>query len=301
MNIVVGTRGSKLALTQTNGVVEQLREKNPQVTFEVKIIKTMGDRIQDMPLDKMGDKGIFTKEIEAALLNKEIDLAVHSMKDMPSELPEGLKFGSSPKRADPRDVLILKEGFKSLSELPYGARVATGSKRRKYQLLQLRPDLNIVPIRGNVDTRLRKLKEENLDGIVLAAAGLVRLGMEDVITEYLPLEKMIPAPSQGILAIEIRENDKIIETMLQGIEDQETMIQREAERSFMDSLGGSCHVPMGAYCRIDGQHLHLLGVYGDENGNILIKREESAPLGCEKKLGEELGSSMRKELNGYER
>ena len=177
MKIVVGTRGSKLAVTQTNWVIDKLKEKHPSVEFEVKIIKTKGDLIQNVSLDKIGDKGLFVREIEQQLIDGEIDMAVHSMKDMPSSLPEGLKFASVPKREDQRDVLILKDGYNSLEDLPQGATIGTGSKRRKYQLLNHRPDLNIVSIRGNVDTRIRKIKDENLDGIVLAASGILRVGL----------------------------------------------------------------------------------------------------------------------------
>lgn len=168
MKVVVGTRGSKLALTQTNWVIDELKKNNPEVDFEIKIIKTKGDLVQHLSLDKIGDKGLFVKEIEQQLLYKEIDIAVHSMKDMPSCLPAGLKFAGIPKREDPRDVLILKEGYTSIDDLPQGAKIGTGSKRRKYQLLRARPDLEIVPIRGNIDTRVRKIEDENLDGVVLA-------------------------------------------------------------------------------------------------------------------------------------
>ena len=197
MKIIVGTRGSKLAVTQTNWVINKLKEKHPEVEFETKIIKTKGDLIQNVSLDKIGDKGLFVKEIEQQLIDGQIDMAVHSMKDMPSNLPEGLKFASIPKREDARDVLVLKEGYSSINDLPNGAKVATGSKRRKYQLLKYRPDLNIVPIRGNVDTRIRKIVDENLDGVVLAASGLLRVGLEDKITYYIPKDIMIPAPAQG--------------------------------------------------------------------------------------------------------
>ena len=220
MKIIVGTRGSKLAVTQTNWVINKLKEKHPEVEFETKIIKTKGDLIQNVSLDKIGDKGLFVKEIEQQLIDGQIDMAVHSMKDMPSNLPEGLKFASIPKREDARDVLVLKEGYSSINDLPNGAKVATGSKRRKYQLLKYRPDLNIVPIRGNIDTRIRKIVDENLDGVVLAASGLLRVGLEDKITYYIPKDIMIPAPAQGALAIEIRENSKDIEEIINSLKDK---------------------------------------------------------------------------------
>ena len=266
MKIIVGTRGSKLAVTQTNWVINKLKEKHPEVEFETKIIKTKGDLIQNVSLDKIGDKGLFVKEIEQQLIDGQIDMAVHSMKDMPSNLPKGLKFASIPKREDARDVLVLKEGYSSINDLPNGAKVATGSKRRKYQLLKYRPDLNIVPIRGNIDTRIRKIVDENLDGVVLAASGLLRVGLEDKITYYIPKDIMIPAPAQGALAIEIRENSKDIEEIINSLKDKETEIQVAAERGFLDGINGSCHIPIGAYCDVDGENISLTGLYGDEEG-----------------------------------
>ena len=272
MKIVVGTRGSKLALVQTNWVVEALKKVNPGIEFEVKVIKTKGDLVTHLPLHKIGDKGLFTKEIEQQLLNKEIDLAVHSMKDMPSVLPDGLKFASVPRREDPRDVLVLKDGYNTIEDLPMGAKIGTGSKRRTYQLLKYRPDLEIVPIRGNIDTRIRKIEGENLDGVVLAAAGLLRADLENRISYYLPTNIMVPAPAQGALALEIRENDSYMEEIISHIKDEATEIQVSAERGFLTGVNGSCHVPMGAYCEIDNDKLTLTGLYGNEDGkNVVVK------------------------------
>ena len=300
MKLVVGTRGSNLALVQTNWVVDQLKKENPGVEFEVKIIKTKGDLIKDLPLDKIGDKGLFVKEIEKSLLDGEIDMAVHSMKDMPSYLPEGLKFAHSPKREDPRDALIFKEGYKSLDDLPQGARIGTGSKRRKYQLLKYRPDLNIVPIRGNIDTRIRKIVDENLDGVVLAASGLLRVGLEDKITYYIPKDIMIPAPAQGALAIEIRENSKDIEEIINSLKDKETEIQVAAERGFLDGINGSCHIPIGAYCDVDGENISLTGLYGDEEGNNLITKTISGKASEAREIGLQLAKLISKEYERYE-
>ncbi|MEG0580369.1 MAG: hydroxymethylbilane synthase, partial [Niameybacter sp.] len=247
MKVVVGTRGSKLALTQSKWVVSQLEACNPEVEFEIKIIKTKGDLIQNVPLDKIGDKGLFVKEIEQQLLEGKIDLAIHSMKDMPSEVCQGLQFTYTPVREDARDVLILKKPINYLSELPEGARIGTGSKRRKYQLLAARPDLSIEPIRGNIDTRISKIETENLDGIVLAAAGVKRIGREDEIGYYLPVDVVLPAPAQGALAIEIREADERIYNLIRPIEDINSQIQIEAERAFLKGVDGSCHMPIGAY------------------------------------------------------
>lgn len=301
MKIVVGTRGSKLAVTQTNWVIDRLKEKNPSVEFEVKIIKTKGDIIQHVSLDKIGDKGLFVKEIEQQLLDGGIDMAVHSMKDMPSSLPEGLKFASIPKREDPRDVLILKEGYSSLEDLPKGATIGTGSKRRKYQLLNHRPDLNIVSIRGNVDTRIRKIVDENLDGVVLAASGILRVGLEEKISYYLPTDIVVPAPAQGALAIEIRKNEPKIDEVINSLKDEITEIQVAAERGFLDGVNGSCHIPMGAYCEVDGEKIKLTGLYGDEEGKALVIKSIDGSVHAPRELGIELAKLILKEYDGHER
>lgn len=290
MKIRVGTRGSNLALIQTNWAIDRLKEKFPEVEFEVKIIKTKGDKILHLSLDKIGDKGLFVKEIESQLLEGEIDLAVHSMKDMPAEVVEGLKFAAVPKREDPRDVIILREGLNSFDELPIGATIGTGSKRRKYQLLRKRPDLNIVPIRGNIETRISKIESENLDGIVLAASGVIRADLEEKITEFLPVDLMIPAPAQGALALEIRENDEDLEKMIDAIRDEVSQIQTDAERSYLAGIDGSCHIPMGAYCEVDGEKLTLTGIFGDEDGEKITV----ASLEGDRDNPKELGSNLAK-------
>ena len=300
MKIVVGTRGSKLALAQTNWVIDKLKEKYPKVNFEIKIIKTKGDLIQNVSLDKIGDKGLFVKEIEQQLIDNKIDMAVHSMKDMPSLLPEGLKFASIPKREDARDVLVLKDGYYDINDLPIGAKIATGSKRRKYQLLKHRPDLNIVPIRGNIDTRIKKIVDENLDGVVLAASGLLRAGFEDKISCYIPKDIMIPAPAQGALAIEIRKSSKDIENIIESLKDIETEIQVSAERGFLDGINGSCHLPIGAYCNVEGENISLTGLYGDEEGNNLITKTIEGKAYQARELGLELAGLILKEYEVYE-
>ena len=297
MKIVVGTRGSKLALVQTNWVVEALKKVNPGIEFEVKVIKTKGDLVTHLPLHKIGDKGLFTKEIEQQLLNKEIDLAVHSMKDMPSTLPDGLKFASVPRREDPRDILVLKEGYKTIEDLPMGAKLGTGSKRRTYQLLKYRPDLEIVPIRGNIDTRIRKIEDENLDGVVLAAAGLLRADLENRISYYLPTNIMVPAPAQGALALEIRENDSYMEEIISHIKDEATEIQVAAERGFLTGVNGSCHVPMGAYCEIDNDKLTLTGLYGNEDGTKLIVKSIEGKVSDANRIGYDLAKEVLEEYN----
>lgn len=271
MQIVIGTRGSKLALAQADAVRKRLEEAYPDDTFVLKVIQTTGDRITDKPLNQIGDKGLFVKEIERELLCGSIQMAVHSMKDMPSELPEGLCFADSWEREDPRDVLILR-GAESLDRLPAHATIGTGSRRRAYQLLMLRPDLNIVHIRGNVDTRLKKLESLQMDGIVLAAAGLHRLGKGDVITQYLEPEQMVPAVAQGTLAIEVRGDEKALLDKLNRLSDVNTQRCTETERSFLKEVGGDCNLPVGAYANVlpNGQ-IQLQAVYGDAEGSLIRK------------------------------
>lgn len=297
MKIVVGTRGSKLALIQSNWVVEELKKANPGVDFEVKIIKTKGDLITNLPLHKIGDKGLFTKEIEQQLLDGNIDMAIHSMKDMPSTLPKGLKFADVPKREDPRDVLVLREEYKSIDDLPEGAKIGTGSKRRMYQLLKYRPDLEIVNIRGNIDTRIKKIYDENLDGIVLAASGLIRAGFKDKISSYIPIDIMVPAPAQGALAIEIREDDNKIAEIISHIRDEKTEIQVKAERGFLAGVNGGCHIPMGAYCEIDGDNITLTGLYGEEDGSKLIIKSMDGKIEDANKIGYHLAKDVLREYN----
>lgn len=301
MKIIVGSRGSNLALTQTNWVINELKKHHPNIEFEVKIIKTKGDLIQNVSLDKIGDKGLFVKEIEQQLLDKKIDIAVHSMKDMPSSLPEGLKFAGVPKREDVRDVLILKEGYKSLEDLPKGAKIGSGSKRRKYQLLKHRPDLEIVPIRGNIETRMRKIEDENLCGVILAAAGLIRAGLEEKITCYLDRDVVIPAPAQGALGIEIRKQDSNVEDILNCITHKTSQIQVEAERGFLDGINGSCHIPIGAHCDVNGENIRLTGLYGDEEGYKLITKTIDGKISQAREVGIELAKLISKEFESYER
>lgn len=267
MKYTIGTRGSKLALTQAEYVQGRLTAKYPEHEFEIKVIRTKGDVVLDRPLHEIGDKGVFVREIEEKLLSGEVDIGVHSMKDMPSLPASGLAFTKPWKRENPRDVLILREK-NSLEELPCRAVIATGSRRREFQLKRLRPDLRVVNIRGNVDTRLRKMEEEKLDGIVLAAAGLHRLGMQDKITRYLETEEMIPAPAQGILALEIREGDEETARLLDALHDEETAEAMRAERGFLQNIGGDCHIPVGAVCTKNEDHSYKLSVmFGNASGS----------------------------------
>jgi hydroxymethylbilane synthase/uroporphyrinogen III methyltransferase/synthase len=294
MNYKVGTRGSVLALAQTNQVIEKLANTYPKDSFEVVVITTTGDKKQEASLDAIGKQGVFVDTIEEALLSGTIDLAVHSMKDMPESPADGLVFAEAWEREDPRDVLILREA-KSLDELPLHAVIATGSKRRAYSLLRLRPDLTIAPIRGNIDTRIRKMQELHLDGIVLAAAGLKRIGREHEITQYFSEEEMIPAPAQGVLAIELRKENEELLKKINALSDEKTKRAVLAERGFLKGIGGDCHLPIGAYAKEteDGQ-LTLFALFGDEDG----KRLESVKISGEEpeKLAEAAVKKLLKKL-----
>ena len=269
-SIVIGTRSSQLALVQARQIKEELeqnlREAGPDV--RLKEIETTGDRILDRPLARIEGKGVFLKEIEKALLAEEIDLAVHSLKDVPTDMPEDLRLAALPLRADPRDVLVAP-GFDSLAELPEGAVLGTGSSRRRTQILSRRPDLEVKPVRGNVDTRLEKLHSEDYDGLVLAAAGLIRLGREEAISTYLNPRRFLPAAGQGGLALEIRQDDVMLAKKLQELEDGDTACCLRAERSLLAALGGGCHVPIGCYAHIAGEEdelIEITGMVGDGEG-----------------------------------
>ncbi len=275
--IIVGSRSSKLAMTQTKWVIEQLKQAGAPYEFEIKNIITKGDRILDVTLSKVGGKGLFVKEIEQQMIDEDIDFAVHSMKDLPSELPTGLIIGATPARVDARDALITTTGG-GLDSLPDGAIVGTSSLRRGSQLLKLRPDLKIESIRGNIDTRLEKLKTGPFDGILLAAAGLQRMGWSDeIVSEYISTDDMIPAVGQGILAIECRANDQEVRDLLNLIHDQMTEKVAFAERSFLAAIEGSCHVPVGGFATINEDlSTTLIGFLGSVDGQqILLERETS--------------------------
>ena len=271
MHIRIGSRGSKLALWQSEYVANRIMESFKDVTCEIVIIKTKGDKIQNVSLQKIGDKGLFVKEIEEQLINETIDIAVHSMKDMPSILPEGLMFSKALKREDSRDVLILKEA-KSLQDLKEGAIIGTGSMRRAAQIKKLRNDVVIKDIRGNVDTRLRKLQEEDYDGIVMAAAGLKRMGLEDKITQYLSFEEMVPACAQGCLAIELKEENEELLAMLNTLCDEESHACVEAERFYLASMEGNCHIPVGGHCIKENDVYAFYAVYGKDDTHIVTAK-----------------------------
>lgn len=269
--IIVGSRRSNLALTQTKWVIEQLKNAGVKNEFEIKEIVTKGDQILDVTLSKVGGKGLFVKEIEQAMFDKEIDFAVHSMKDMPAVLPEGLVISSIPVREDYRDAFISKNNLK-LAELPGGAIVGTSSLRRGAQILAVRPDLEIKWIRGNIETRLRKLNEEDYDAIILAVSGMKRVGMnESLITEYLDPEVCVPAVGQGALAIECREDDAELRKILDLINDDVTTKTVKAERTFLDLLEGGCQVPIGGHAVLEGDQLVLTTLVGTPDGKTILK------------------------------
>ena len=289
--LVIGTRGSKLALWQAEHVKATIEEKFPEWTAEIFIIKTKGDKIQDVPLAKVGGKGLFVKEIEEALLDGRIDIAVHSMKDMPAEIPEGLCIGAVPAREMPSDVLISRDGCE-FSQLKKAAKIGTSSLRRGAQLKHARPDVEIVPLRGNLDTRLRKLEDEDLDAIVLAAAGVKRLGLETRITQYLDDSVMLPAVGQGALCIEIRKGDPVVGPVIEALDDKSTHTVVVGERAFLHRLEGGCQVPIAAHGRLDGESLELTGLVADLDGSTIIKDTVSGPAENAKELGTRLAERI---------
>lgn len=289
--IRIGTRGSQLALWQARWVQEAIGRLYPEKTIELKVIKTQGDKILDVPLAKVGGKGLFVKEIEEALLDERIDVAVHSMKDMPAELPQGLIIGAVPQRENPLDALIAK-GHPSLEALTKGARVGTSSLRRAAQLLNRRPDLTIVPLRGNLDTRLRKLNATDLDAIVLAAAGLHRLGMADKITEYLDAAVVLPAVGQGALCIEHRDRDPITGPLLSKLEHPPSRIAVTAERAFLHRLEGGCQIPIAAHAQVESDRLTLTGMVAEIDGHRII----ASTLTGESRKAQTIGTQLAEAL-----
>lgn len=288
-NVRVATRGSLLALTQTGWVADRLREANPGVAFELQIFKTVGDKVLDVALSQIGGKGLFTKELEDALLDGRADIAVHSLKDMPTELPEGLMLGCVPQREDPRDVLITVDGTK-FADLAPGTVVGTSSLRRLAQLRARRSDLEFIPIRGNIDTRLRKLQEGQAGALVMAAAGMHRAGFTDRITEYFAPEVCLPAPGQGALAIEIRQGDGQIQEIVSRLHNPESAMLVEAERTVLARLQGGCQVPIGAHAVYDRGRIHLEGLIASTDGAQVIRYAAEGPEDGARALGEQVAS-----------
>lgn len=300
--LTIGTRGSALALWQTNWVKDQLEDIFPGLIIDTEVIKTTGDKILDSPLSKIGDKGLFTKELESALLENQIDLAVHSLKDVPTKLPAGLIIAAVAEREDSRDVFIasVNNDYRKLDHIPLGSKVATGSLRRKCQLLNLRPDLNTIEIRGNLNTRFSKLDESDWAGMILARAGVVRLGWEHRITQVLTLDRFLPAVGQGALGIETRADDSRIIDIISSLNHKETEISVNGERALLRRLEGGCQIPIGAYGRIVNQNFRLDAVIGSLDGKRIVrdfirgKPEDSERLGIE--LAELLLSNGGKEI-----
>lgn len=280
-----------MALTQTNWIAGKIREQYPQMNVEIVVIKTTGDIMQNISLVKIGGKGVFVKEIEEALLNGSVDMAVHSMKDVPAELPDGLEIAVTPEREDPRDILISRDNIK-IEAMPKGVRIGTGSLRRGYQLLNLLPDIEIVPLRGNLDTRIKKIDTDGLAGIILAASGIRRMGWANKIAQYLPVEMMLPAVGQGVLALEARTGDIDTHEAIAFLNHETTWLEVGAERAFLKHLGGGCQLPIAAYGKIQGSQLLVRGLVGGADGRVMIREEVAGPVDT----GEALGTALAERI-----
>jgi len=289
--IVVGSRGSRLALIQTESVLGQMREMRPDLRFTLTKITTEGDRAQRSPSDRLSGIGVFVKELESALLNGRIDMAVHSLKDMPTEIAPRLSLAAVAIRLDPRDVLVSKRG--KLGQLAPGSRIGTGSLRRKAQLLHHRPDLRVEMLRGNVDTRLRKVSTGELDGVIVAAAAMVRLGCDGSIAEYLPLDLFLPAPGQGALGIEVRSDDAELTELAAMVNDQPTWCAAVAERAFLHALGAGCRAPVAALGQVTGDTLRLEGMVADAEGHALVRDSEDGSATVPEQVGIRLAEKLQ--------
>ena len=287
----IGTRGSQLALWQASWVQRRLTDLWPEVSVSIDIIKTTGDAIQDTPLAKIGDKGLFTRELDRALLEERVDLVVHSLKDVPTELVEGIATAAIPEREDPRDIFFGKTGAR-LEELPRNAVVGTGSLRRRAQLLALRPDFRWTDLRGNIDTRLRKLRETPLDGIILALAGVRRLELDLNNSHVLDLERWLPAPGQGALAIQVRSNDRTVVEIAASLEHTPTRRAVTAERAVLARLEGGCHVPMGVYARVEEDELVLNAFVADVAGTRIVRGQGRGAWTEAERVGDEVGRDL---------
>lgn len=283
-SLIIGSRGSRLALTQSNHIADRLRALLPGFDIRIEIITTTGDRILDAPLAKIGGKGLFTKELETALLEKRVDLAVHSLKDLPTEVPEGLAIAAIPVRENPADVFVSAR-YASLDALPDTATIGTSSLRRSAQLLAYRPSLKVVDLRGNVDTRLRKVAEGELDAAVLACAGITRIGRADAITQVLPAEIMISAPGQGALGIEMRADDAEGRALIAPLIHTDTTIEVTAERTVLAALEGGCQVPIGALARVRGQEMTLSACVCSLDGKRVLKNRVTGSITSPVDLG----------------
>jgi hydroxymethylbilane synthase len=275
--IIIGSRGSALALTQTELMKRQILSRFPDMEVTIKIIKTSADKDQTTSIRSGSSIGVFVKELEQALLKEEIDLAVHSMKDLPTKIPEGLHIAAIPEREDARDAFISNQS-KNLSELPAGSLIGTGSVRRQSQILSIRPDLKVKDIRGNIDTRLNKLQDGAYDAIILACAGLNRLGFQNRISALLSFEQMLPAPGQGALALESRASDSRLTPIAAALNHAPTAIAVSAERSFLQRMGGGCNVPVAVYAYLDGNQVVIEGLAASADGRRIIRESEKASM-----------------------
>lgn len=296
--LVIGTRGSKLALYQANLVKSKLETAYPNLELVINIIKTKGDKLLDVALSKILDKGFFTKEIQDALYNKEVDIAVHSLKDLPTELPKGSQIGSILERVNHRDVLV-SVGGKKLADFTAEDRIATSSLRRKSQLLQMNKQVQVVEIRGNVDTRIRKMHDGHCEGMIMAAAGIERLGLQEHITEYLNETQMLTAPGQGAIAIEIREGDNDILEVLSVLNHKQSEICVTAERSFLNRLEGGCQIPFAAHATLDGDTLTVEGLVATLDGRKIQRETITGKSKDAIQLGIDLANSIQ-DNGGYE-
>ena len=290
-NVVIGTRGSKLALWQAEHIAGRIRARYPEIEVTLKKIVTTGDKILDVPLAKIGGKGLFTKELENAMLSGEIDLAVHSLKDMPTELPEGLMLAAITARADASDAFVSLR-YKSLDALPQGAKVGTSSLRRRAQILKYRPDLQTIDLRGNLDTRIKKLENQEMDAIILATAGLKRLGLEQYITQILPIEICLPAVGQGALAIETRQADAEVLSVLEFLNDSETIAAVTAERAYLREVQGGCQVPVGVHGEVNGGQLLLEATILKIDGTREVREQICGCCSEAEELGIKLAQKM---------
>lgn len=290
--VIIGSRGSELALWQANFVKKELERKNKNVSVEIKIIKTKGDKILDVALSKIGDRSLFTKELEIELLNKKIDLAVHSLKDLQTEIPKGLKLAAVTKRHNVQDVLIARKKGTTIFNLPENSTVATGSLRRRCQLLHLRPDLNIVELRGNVPSRIKKFLESDWDAIILARAGVERLKFNKYISSIIKTDVMLPAVGQGALGIETRTDNKIVNEIVKSIHHENTYKAVSAERALLKTLEGGCQVPIGAYAEVKQNGLHIDAIVGSLDGNITYRKKIRGSKTNPEKLGKKLADDL---------
>lgn len=292
--IIIGSRGSELALWQANFVKREIEKKNKNVKVEINIIKTKGDKILDVALSKIGDKSLFTKELEIELIERRIDLAVHSLKDLQTKLPKELKLAVVTKRHDVEDVLIARKKGLTISKLPENAKVATGSLRRRSQLLHLRPDINVFDLRGNVPSRINKFLESNWDAIILARAGVERLKLKKYISSYIPIDEILPAVGQGALGIEIHTDNKVVEEIIRSLHHEDTYKAVLSERALLKALEGGCQVPIGAFSEVKSSGLYLDAMVGSLDGTITYRKKLRGSKNDPEKLGTQLAKDLLK-------